>query len=248
MYFKIDMHIRSSYEDTSSEYNALNSWVKYHSKEYSPLVDIFTGQSRNRIVCSECKNASEVFEPWLMLKPVVPKITTPISFTDCMNATFIPETMEDYQCDKCNKRTLATLETAITRTPPITIIAFKRFNNLGRKIRGLINWNIDELDLRPWMAFDSSPFTRHQKLPIYETYAVIEHNGSMQGGHYHMYSRESKNNWVEYDDTGISDVSPERVVSADSYIVFLISKEVRDAEIGRMEKIINVLRNNRGKE
>lgn len=253
-YYNMNMYIYPKAEialAASSELKSLEAWLKYHNKEYSQFVELFTGQSQNKFICTVCNNSSEVYEPWLMLKPSIPMLSS-VSFTDCMNETFKSELMENYQCDKCKTRTIARIESSITKTPLITIVAFKRFTNTGTKIRGKINWDLNEIDMRPWMTFKHSPFTSKQVMPIYETYAVIEHNGALGHGHYHMFAKEyisdDREVWINYDDDSVTPVIPERVVSPDSYIIFLISKGSNAYEQYRMKQIINVLRLSRGKD
>ena len=76
----------------------------------------------------------------------------------------------------------------------------------------------------------------------HETYAVIEHHGSLQGGHYTMYAKQN-NEWLEYDDNSITNVTPDRVVSADSYIMFLLPKEKSLQMNVNFAKIVKSYRN-----
>ena len=49
---------------------------------------------------------------------------------------------------------------------------------------------------------------------IYELYGVVNHYGTMGGGHYTAYCKNFLNNkWYEFDDSRVSEVSPRDVVS-----------------------------------
>jgi ubiquitin carboxyl-terminal hydrolase 19 len=115
------------------------------------------------------------------------------------------------------------MTTRISRLPPITIVTVKRFTNAGRKVRGTIDWNLSETDYSPYMAFRRDPFSDTRRPPIYETFAVIEHHGSSRGGHYRMYAKQDT--WFEYDDDSVRNVHPDSVITADSYIAFMMPKD-----------------------
>ena len=72
---------------------------------------------------------------------------------------------------------------------------------------------------------------------------MIEHHGSLQGGHYTMFAKQN-DSWLEYDDNSISDVTPDRVVSADSYIIFLIPKKEKDTMNRLFSESVHSLRQN----
>jgi ubiquitin C-terminal hydrolase len=71
------------------------------------------------------------------------------------------------------------------------------------------------MDLRQWAAFKECPFSETHRTE-YRTIAVIEHLGSLHGGHYRMFGR-GDGTWWECDDESVR--PGQSVVSADSYIV-----------------------------
>jgi ubiquitin C-terminal hydrolase len=161
----------------------------------------------------------------------------------CLAAAFAPETLEDYHCEKCAKKVKAVISNKISRIPPITIVSLKRFTNTGMKVRGRINWDLDTLDFSPMMAFDRDPFgDPHRKVaPEYLTYAVIEHHGSTHGGHYRMYARQGEE-WRLYDDSSVSTVHPEQVITADSYIALMMPRAYADAMNKVFEHVVKSVR------
>jgi len=234
MYRSVKMTVSGSASNCEevSQVKALDSWSTHFSKEYSPIVQNFYGQSQKCVRCTHCKSTTERYEPWLMIKTAIPGgdvVGGPApTLSACLAAEFAPETIDDYQCDSCKKRGKAIITTRISRLPPIVILNVKRFTNAGNKVRGKLAWDLDEFDLSSILAFSRNPFGEESMFPaIYETFAVIEHHGSLQGGHYTMFAKQN-DGWLEYDDNSISDVTPDRVVSADSYIIFLIPKKDKD--------------------
>jgi len=214
-------------QEETSQVKAIESWGAFFAKEYSPIVQHFNGQMQIRIVCSNCKNASERYEPWLMMKAPIPGADTVGSTVPtmeaCIDAAFAEETIDDYNCEKCKSKQKAQIFNKISRLPPVTILTLKRFTNDGKKVRGCIPWDLDMIDFEKWMAFTRDPFTDEYVNTQYKTFAVIEHHGSTRGGHYRMYARQ-RDDWNEYDDSSVRKVDPEHVVTADSYIAILLPK------------------------
>ena len=240
LYRRVKMDIVGSSATSEEEAHArcIQSWASFFSKEYSPIVQNFNGQNQIQISCSVCGNVSERYEPWLMIKAPIPGahvVGGPApDMKACIDAAFAPESLDDYQCEKCAKKVKAVITNKISRVPPITMVSLKRFTNTGMKVRGRINWDLDSLDFSSWMAFDRDPFgDPHRKGGAeYITYAVIEHHGSTHGGHYRMYARQG-DHWRQYDDSSVSDVHPEHVITADSYIALMMPK----AYAGVMNKV-----------
>lgn len=229
MYRRVRMTVagQATTREETSHTKALTSWSTFFEKEYSPIVNHFNGQTQICVQCDRCKSVSERYEPWLMLKAPIPNAETvggPVPTMEaCLEAAFVSETLDDYQCDTCKSKQKATITNRISRLPSVVILSVKRFTNTGHKVRGRIPWDLDALDFTPQMAFTRDPFTNTRRSPIYETYAVIEHHGSTHGGHYIMFAKQD-NVWYEYDDNSVSTSDPERVVSPDSYILMLVPK------------------------
>ncbi len=222
---RITIHGIPESPEQASQIKALTSWSTFFAKEYSPIVENMYGQTQACIVCRRCGTRSERYEPWLMLKVPIPGGDTAGSdvptFADCMNAAYHSEEIEEYQCDVCNSKESAVLHTRISKFPALLLMTFKRFTNTGRKIRGLVDWNTESMDLRQWAAFKECPFSETHRTE-YRTIAVIEHLGSLHGGHYRMFGRgaaaeEAEGTWWECDDESVR--PGQSIVSADSYIV-----------------------------
>jgi hypothetical protein len=145
-----------------------------------------------------------------------------------LNLAFADEHLDDYRCDACHLQGKATIRNRISKMPDILIITFKRFTNNMHKVGGHVEWDLQSMDFRPWMAFtNGDPFHPVYTPPIYETTTLIEHQGSFRGGHYRMYAKQppseaktpstsaglcpaepshqdtSQHVWNEYDDNSI---------------------------------------------
>lgn len=56
---------------------------------------------------------------------------------------------------------------------------------------------------------------------IYDLYAVSNHFGSLNGGHYTAFCQNPINKrWYDFDDTDVSKIDPSKVVQKAAYVLF----------------------------
>ncbi len=56
---------------------------------------------------------------------------------------------------------------------------------------------------------------------IYDLYGVVNHYGTMSGGHYTAYCQNFiTKEWYEFDDSRVSKATPKEVVSEAAYVLF----------------------------
>ncbi|KAK1281887.1 Ubiquitin carboxyl-terminal hydrolase 2 [Acorus calamus] len=123
----------------------------------------------------------------------------------------------------------ATLRVLIKKAPPVLIIHLKRFSNDGRRLNKLSGHVMfrELLDLRPYMC----PSGEERGSCIYRLMGVVEHSGTMRGGHYVAYVRGDKikkkgetvrvsSTWFYASDSHVREVSLAEVLKAEAYILF----------------------------
>jgi ubiquitin C-terminal hydrolase len=244
---RINVHGAPRNDDEVRQTKALESWASFFAKEYSAIVDSFHGQSQCKIQCKTCGSASYRYEPWLMLKLAIPgghiAGSSVPTLTDCLNAEIADENLEGYDCETCKSKQPAVRSVRISRLPDILLISLKRFTNDGKKIRGTIQWDINNLNLQPWTAFQRCPFSDVSDPSVscvYETFGVVEHHGSANSGHYISHVRNiGEKEWVTCDDDTIEqNVSTTRIVSPDSYILCMAPKHRVDHLQTQMKSIL----------
>jgi len=77
--------------------------------------------------------------------------------------------------------------------------------------------------MRPYVHKDCK-----NEVPIYNLSSVICHHGTVGGGHYTCYARNTLNGkWYEFDDQYVSEVSPELVQACQAYVLFYQSTTPR---------------------
>ncbi|KAG8636890.1 hypothetical protein MANES_15G054100v8 [Manihot esculenta] len=125
----------------------------------------------------------------------------------------------------------ATKRVLIDKAPPILTIHLKRFSQDARgrlsKLNGHVNFG-EVLDLRPYM----DPRHADREKYVYRLVGIVEHSGTMRGGHYVAYVRggekskgkaENENGgfeWYHASDAYVREVSLEEVLRCEAYILF----------------------------
>lgn len=205
--------------DQAELIKSLESWGTFFSKEYSPLIDAFYGQTQTKLVCTGCKQCSTRYEPWSVLKVEIPgaeKAGAPApTLAECVASAFATETLDDYVCDGCKEKGTTRKMTSISRFPKHLILSLKRFTNTGAKVRARIPYDPDSIDLAAFMAWSSI-----QSKPAYRVMSTVEHLGSSRGGHYIMRARE-EDAWRIYDDERVGVCKEGGVAGPDTYMLFL---------------------------
>ena len=95
------------------------------------------------------------------------------------------------------------------------MLDLKRFTPTGKKIQLPINIELDDLDLSSFVeGYDKDSYK-------YDLFAVCNHSGVTQGGHYTATIKKG-NSWYEYNDTLIQPTK--KVVTQKSYCLFYKKK------------------------
>lgn len=195
-----------------------------YKTEYSEMLDIFFGISVSQIksVASEDILSCNP-EPFCILSLSIPE-TDPrasMSLFDCMAEYCKQERLEGenaYLNETTNEKEAVDKGICFWSLPKIMIIDIKRYNMEGRKLNNLITAEIDNADFSKYViGYNKSAF-------IYDLYGVCNHLGGMQGGHYTCSIRNANGRWYEFNDTHVTEISPEQVISNKSYCFFYRKK------------------------
>uniref|UniRef100_A0A4W6E3T5 Ubiquitin carboxyl-terminal hydrolase n=1 Tax=Lates calcarifer TaxID=8187 RepID=A0A4W6E3T5_LATCA len=201
--------------------------VKAYGKEGVKMnfVDrIFVGELTNTIMCEECEHISTVKEAFI-------DISLPI----------IEERVSCHNYKKVEKiYTSARKQMLISSLPPVITLHLKRFHQAGMNLRK-VNRHVDFpliLDLAPFCSASCKNLAAGERV-LYSLYGIVEHSGSMRGGHYTAYvkvrtpqrktdqhhrnleaSSSSQGQWVYVSDTTVQSVPESRVLNSQAYLLF----------------------------
>lgn len=203
-------------------------WHKSFEKDYSKLVPLFYGQIERTLQCQSCKNESTTYEIFNTIKVNLLNDNEPL--IKSIQATFASEEINEYRCNKCNSPQKAIITQKIIKTPPYLSITINRFTEgfgFGRKDTKTFTLDNDEfLDLSSIIADDTNK--------QYSLMSMIDHHGSMRGGHYichikHVpdvipvdaeYNGPKPGQWYLYDDDSVYESSKPHI-SQSTYMLFL---------------------------
>lgn len=191
--------------------DSINHWKKEYQKEYSKIIELFHGQFISKIFCLNCQHILYNFDPFISLSLPIHQNYSKID--DLLNNFFKIEELNDYKCEKCDSKKVQK-KLNLWRLPPILVLTFKRFNNNLQKNDQVIDFSLDNLNLNKYLS-------GYEKNINYKPVSLINHVGSLSGGHYYAYCRKG-DEWFNCDDSSITklnNVSLEFV-----YMIYLIKK------------------------
>ncbi|XP_067275282.1 ubiquitin carboxyl-terminal hydrolase 8 [Pseudorasbora parva] len=196
------------------------AWSKHKQLNESVIVALFQGQFKSTVQCMSCQMKSRTFETFMYLTLEMPA-GSKCSLQDCLKLFSKEERLTDsnrFYCRHCKTHRDAIKKMQIWKLPPILLVHLKRFKYDGRwreKLQTLVDFPLDNLDLSQYVI---GPKPNMKK---YNLYAVSNHYGGMDGGHYTAYCKNPlKQRWFKFDDHEVSEISASSVRSAAAYIFF----------------------------
>ncbi|MEN2498222.1 MAG: hypothetical protein MHMPM18_002528 [Marteilia pararefringens] len=157
-----------------------------------------------------------------------------INIYDCLQLFVNEEQLQSnnlWYCSKCKNHVGAYKKIDIWRLPKILIIHFKRFryNYINRsKINTFIDFPIQELDLKDFTVNSAAnnPHSDFQKTTKYKLLSIINHFGSLSGGHYTatVYN-EVLGKWFECNDSNLYRINSRDPQKSNAYILIYRQKE-----------------------
>eukprot|EP00826_Nyctotherus_ovalis_P005881 TRINITY_DN1133_c0_g3_i2.p1 TRINITY_DN1133_c0_g3~~TRINITY_DN1133_c0_g3_i2.p1 ORF type:complete len:814 (-),score=283.68 TRINITY_DN1133_c0_g3_i2:45-2486(-) len=146
-----------------------------------------------------------------------------ITVDTCLSQFSNCETLDEdnlWYCTTCNDSVKASKRMEILRCPPILVLHLKRFKVKENAIFGKTSTRLNVLVNFPLRDLDLSPYIKkYEKPPIYDLYAVSNHYGSIDFGHYTAFAI-NRGVWHEYDDSGVSKVTEDNVCTSAAYVLF----------------------------
>jgi ubiquitin carboxyl-terminal hydrolase 8 len=138
---------------------------------------------------------------------------SPLSLHDCLVDTFNEELLSGENAwfdEKENTKKTVLKRSYLCYTPPILVLHLKRWRtNLTKK-----RFKIDSP-----LLLDIQPFTIYKEPCPYELFGIINHEGSIHGGHY--YASIHKNGlWYSMNDDSIQVIPNEHLIHERNYCLF----------------------------
>ncbi|KFO31046.1 Ubiquitin carboxyl-terminal hydrolase 2 [Fukomys damarensis] len=196
-------------------------WRKYLEREDSRIGDLFVGQLKSSLTCTDCGYCSTVFDPfWDLSLPIAKRGYPEVTLTDCMRIFTKEDVLDGDEkptCCRCRARKRCIKKFSIQRFPKILVLHLKRFSESRirtSKLTTFVNFPLRDLDLREF----ASENTNHA---VYNLYAVSNHSGTTMGGHYTAYCRSPvTGEWHTFNDSSVTPMSSSQVRTSDAYLLF----------------------------
>lgn len=176
-----------------------------HSRYDESLRDRYiTGVEATITTCLTCKTVSTRMEQTAVYNVPLPTGRSAATLTDLLGARGAARTVEDYRCDKCERKLPATQMTRSARLPEVLIISLGRYGFSAKAVKNnmVVTFDVDSLSLEPaFLPPDQRELSPGQELPAddlgfgqelgYQCYGVVMHVGnSLNQGHYYSYLRD----------------------------------------------------------
>ena len=172
----------------------------------------------------------------------VGKYSNSIKLKDCLDLYGQNIELKDddmWYCSKCKKHQISKQKLQIYKAPNYLIIQIKRFNIKkygsssstfsGEKNDTFVSYPITDLNLSDYIVGPEK-----DKNNIYDLYGVVQHFGSLSGGHYTAICKND-GNWISYNDSSLDIVN--NPVTKNAYILFYKRKESenKDNNVGNVD-------------
>ena len=175
---------------------------------------VFGGSLVSKLRCCNCGRSSDTNEPLIDLSLEIENVDTLPSALDSF--TTVENIDAKFKCEGCNEEVSMEKQLMLDHTPSIAVFHLKRFKT-DRVFVEKIDKHIDfplELDMQPYTISNDASSK-------YDLYAVVVHTGfSSTSGHYFCFVRTAPDTWHKLDDSMVTKVSEETVLSQEAYILF----------------------------
>ena len=149
-----------------------------------------------------------------------------ITLNDCLTLFNIEENLEsgnEWLCNVCKNRVNARKKLDFFYLPKILCICLSRFKKTEDddyiKDQRFVDFPLKDLNMNKYMIFNDG------KNYIYDIFAVCEHYGGREGGHYTAICKNIDGEWYSYDDSVCSHSSKDNVCTRSAYILFYRRKD-----------------------
>ena len=201
------------------------NYKKRYENDYSLFVKNYYYYILSCVKCIKCDNTTNNVTPSDILCVSIPDIHIPseieTNIYDCLNDMFKVENIQ-YKCEHCKNDDNNIIEKKIMNIPKTLIIKIKRYYSNGKRLvknNKFIKYPLT-LDMEPYIISENS-----QK---YELYAIINHSGVLDSGHYYSFvkkynSKTNKfgNQWFCCNDSNVTEINIKEVLSSQyTYILF----------------------------
>ncbi|KAI5959656.1 hypothetical protein CANMA_004092 [Candida margitis] len=184
----------------------------------------FSFELQSCVKCNSCKGVTETVDPMIDLSLEINHLKKKenIDLYDCLDLFTSEEKLEAMiSCKQCSAKSQATKTLKLKSIPPVLSIQLKRFNH------NIINDTSSKVEtpVKVPLYLNIAPYCVDQgsaKDTVFELFSVICHIGSVNTGHYVVYTKNAQGQWLKFDDSVVSIVDQSDVVNSNAYLLYYI--------------------------
>jgi len=201
--------------------NCFNRIKDIYSKDYSEIWNMFYGIQVSQLSSLSGKSISMSPEPFFIINLPIPSDNKNPSLINCFDLYIEPESLDDdILNEKTGKKESMTKQIKFWSLPNIVVIDIKRFNSLNQKNNILIDFPLDNLNLSKYViGYNKESY-------VYDLYGVCNHIGGSLGGHYTAFIKNANGKWYHYNDTLVSEVLENQIISQNAYCFFYRKRQL----------------------
>lgn len=189
----------------------------------------FSGQLESSVACGSCGAVTRTVDPLIDLSLEINHLSANPSLYDCLDQFTHNEALDvKYKCESCRKESKAHRSLRIKKIPPVLSIQLKRFkHNFASDTASKIDTKVDVplfLNLTQYASDYGADSIDTNK--VYELFAIVNHVGLVNTGHYIALVKNSTGQWFKFDDSVISLISHEEVQATNAYLLFYIAHNI----------------------
>ena len=198
-----------------------------YKKEYSELLNMFYGIHVSKVVSVESDYRNMSPEPFLSLDLGLPEnsqnIGVSVDLYDCFDLYTKVEPLEcKIEVDEITKkRETAARQIVFWSLPDVLIITLKRFADHRKKNQCLVDFPLENLDLRKYIVgYEKESY-------IYDLYGICNHSGGLLGGHYTASVKNKSGKWYDFNDARVRPMDKKELKGTKAYCFFYRKKKIR---------------------
>jgi len=209
----------------------------------------FAGQLQSDVKCERCGNVTSTVDPMLDISLELKGkggevVSGENTLAACLRRFTQPEKLgpKEYSCGKCGKASHeASKRLSVRKLPPVLSFQFKRFEHKStdkssaHKIDAPIRFPAS-LNMAPFTTLVMKEMEKENSIPIfsypepqtmyeYDLFAVINHEGQMDNGHYTNFAR-FQDEWYRFDDDKVTHSNLGACLDSPAYMCFYVKRHL----------------------
>lgn len=198
--------------------------IKSQKFSYSPVNKIFNLQTVSELRCTTCGESSATFEESSLVSVELLGNDRPCSLADCLRSHFSETRLDGdcrWNCPKCKQARPAVRRTHLWSLPPVLVIHLKRFSlSNGEYVKNTAAVAFEKSNFRPSEYFHPAA-PRTNSAGSYRLYAVTNHSGRLNSGHYTATASHLRSGkWLRFDDESVTQTDIHSIDTKAAYILF----------------------------